>query len=36
MLAWRATDHSGDTVIYTPGTGPFDSTSTLKYISLMA
>jgi hypothetical protein len=22
MLAWRATDHSGDTVIYTPGSGP--------------
>jgi hypothetical protein len=22
MLAWRANDHSGDTVIYTPGTGP--------------
>jgi hypothetical protein len=22
MLNWRATDHSGDTVIYTPGTGP--------------
>jgi hypothetical protein len=22
MLAWRANDHSGDTVSYTPGTGP--------------
>src|SRR5262249_30124117 len=22
MLAWRANDHSGDTVIYTPGSGP--------------
>jgi hypothetical protein len=22
MLAWRASDHSGDTVQYTPGTGP--------------
>src|SRR5262245_33987243 len=22
VLAWRATDHSGDSVIYTPGTGP--------------
>src|SRR5262249_16689456 len=22
VLAWRATDHSGDTVIYTPGSGP--------------
>lgn len=22
MLAWRANDHSGDTVTYTPGTGP--------------
>src|SRR5262245_64849884 len=22
VLAWRANDHSGDTVIYTPGSGP--------------